>query len=156
MEDSVGATTMLLVCWARFSASPEYKLFTAPKPCCSQITPWASTVPSTWVGKYQSAATVLPMRAPGMSSRECPTCTPVTPLVGRVGSSTLAAAGSGSGGAAATTGAPITAAGAALCRWPVNAASAGAATTPSPPGCPPSALSTSATRLSAGAGTGAA
>ena len=54
-ELSVGATTMLLVCWASWVASPEYNEFQAPKPCCSQITPWASIVPSALVGKYQSA-----------------------------------------------------------------------------------------------------
>ncbi len=115
-------------------------------------------VPSACVGKYQSAATVLPMNAPGISRRECPTCTPVTPLLapGNNGSIAAAAASNavGSGGAAATTGVPITAA--AVTPWRVLAtgATAGNAVTTSAPGRHPKADITPANNATAGAGAG--
>ena len=76
---SDGATTMLLVCRARSNASEATEPPVVPEACCSQITPWASTVPSTCVGKYQSAGATTP--APkGIASVELPTCTPLTPF----------------------------------------------------------------------------
>ena len=81
-----GATTMLLVCRARSAASEERELPVTPGACCSQITPWASIVPSACVGKYQSAGATTPSPK-GIASVELPTCTPLTPfdVPGRLG-----------------------------------------------------------------------
>src|SRR5690242_17326143 len=76
----VGATTMLLVCCASACAASEYHSLKPRKPCCSQITPLAATVPSACVGKYQVAGAAYPLGPHGMSSTASPVRTPVTPL----------------------------------------------------------------------------
>jgi hypothetical protein len=53
-----GTITMLFVRCARSWARAEYQDLDPRNPCCSSITPWAWTVPSACVGKYQSAAPV--------------------------------------------------------------------------------------------------
>ena len=79
-QKMLGTTTMLLVSWASCWASAAYQLLKPRKPCRSQITPLAATVPSACVGKYQSAGAAYPFGPHGMSRVAEPVRTPVTPL----------------------------------------------------------------------------